>query len=147
MKLKFYKCRLCGQVIAKVVDTDVPIICCGEEMEVIIPKEDEGGLTEKHVPFVKQDGRKITVTIGKKLHPSTMDHFIEWIAIQTNKGNQRKCLKPGDTPEVNFFLGEDELLEAVYSYCNIHSLWKLKITPKNAEKCNLCGCTIYTNKD
>ena len=29
-------------------------------------------------------------------------HRIEWIAIETENGNQRKELKPGDKPEATF---------------------------------------------
>ena len=39
-------------------------------------------------------------------------------------GNQRKALNPGDKPEVCFALCEGDEVEAVYAYCNLHSLWK-----------------------
>ena len=39
-------------------------------------------------------------------------------------GNQRKVLNPGDKPEVCFALCEGDQVEAVYAYCNLHSLWK-----------------------
>ncbi len=32
MEQKFYICRHCGNIIAKVKDTGVPVICCGEPM-------------------------------------------------------------------------------------------------------------------
>ena len=52
------------------------------------------------------------------------EHYIEWIAIQTKSGNQRKALKPGDAPKACFALLEDDEVEAVYAYCNLHSLFK-----------------------
>jgi superoxide reductase len=51
-------------------------------------------------------------------------HFIEWVLVQTDKGFQKKDLKAGDAPEVCFALCEDEKVEAVYAYCNLHGLWK-----------------------
>ena len=32
MEQKFYICKHCGNIIAKVKDTGVPVICCGEPM-------------------------------------------------------------------------------------------------------------------
>ena len=51
-------------------------------------------------------------------------HYIEWISLQTSAGNQRKILKPGDPPKACFALCEGEKVEAVFAYCNLHSLWK-----------------------
>ena len=39
MEMKFYKCAHCGQIIAKVKDKNVPVICCGEPMQEMIPKK------------------------------------------------------------------------------------------------------------
>ncbi|MEE1073554.1 MAG: desulfoferrodoxin family protein, partial [Cellulosilyticum sp.] len=38
---------------------------------------------------------------------------------------QRKVLSPGQVPKVTFALCEDEKLEAVYEYCNLHGLWSV----------------------
>ena len=32
MEMKFYKCKICGKVIAMLKDTGVDTICCGSEM-------------------------------------------------------------------------------------------------------------------
>ena len=49
MATKFYKCRRCGNVIEKVVDSKVPVVCCGEKMEELVPNTvDASG--EKHLP-------------------------------------------------------------------------------------------------
>ena len=66
----------------------------------------------------------VYVTVGSVEHPMTDAHLIEWIALQTNAGNQRKVLRPGDKPQACFALCEGEVVEAVYAYCNLHSLWK-----------------------
>ena len=57
-------------------------------------------------------------------HPMIPEHYIEWIALETTGGNQRKTLSPSDEPKACFALCEDEEVKAVYAYCNLHSLWK-----------------------
>ena len=37
MATKFYKCNKCGNVAIKVVDSGVPMVCCGEKMELLEP--------------------------------------------------------------------------------------------------------------
>ena len=49
MEQKFYICKHCGNIIAKVKDTGVPVICCGEPMSEIIPGTTDAAV-EKHVP-------------------------------------------------------------------------------------------------
>jgi superoxide reductase len=51
-------------------------------------------------------------------------HYIEWIALETAKGAQRKVLNPGDKPCAEFTLTDDDSVVAVYAYCNLHGLWK-----------------------
>lgn len=139
MKMKFLKCKVCGQVIAMVNETGAPIICCGEAMTEIEPKTLAQEFKEKHVPTYVIGKNKITVTIGSIPHPMTEDHYIEWIALVTNKGNQRKKLKPGDAPTTSFCLDDDEIVEDIYAYCNIHSLWTLTVREDdffNKRKCN-----------
>jgi superoxide reductase len=54
----------------------------------------------------------------------TEEHYIEWVSLQTKFGNQRKPLAPGAKPVVCFSVCEGDEVEAVYAYCNLHSLWK-----------------------
>ena len=35
--MKFYKCNTCGNVITKLVDSGVPVVCCGEKMQELVP--------------------------------------------------------------------------------------------------------------
>ena len=58
MTTKFYRCRHCGNVIIKFVDSGVPVVCCGEQMEELIPNTVDAS-NEKHVPVVKmaENGR------------------------------------------------------------------------------------------
>ena len=52
------------------------------------------------------------------------EHYIEWVSLQTKQGSQMKQLQPNEKPEVFFALSEGDAVEAVYAYCNLHSLWK-----------------------
>ena len=104
MEQKFYICKHCGNIIAKVKDTGVPVICCGE------PMSEENGI--------------VHVKVGSVEHPLLPEHYIEWVSLHTKQGNQRKELHPGEKPEVCFALCEGDEVEAVYAYCNLHSLWK-----------------------
>ena len=42
--IKFYRCRHCGNVIVKVVDSGVPVVCCGEVMEELKPNTTDGAV-------------------------------------------------------------------------------------------------------
>ena len=123
MEMKFYRCKHCGQIIAIVKKTGAKVVCCGEEMEEIIPGSVDASL-EKHVPVYEVKGNEVIVKIGSVDHPMIPEHYIEWVAIQTNNGNQRKTLKPNEAPVVKFALGEGDKVEAVYAYCNLHGLWR-----------------------
>ncbi len=124
MNQKFYICAHCGQIVAIVKETGVPLICCGDVMQEIVPSSTDAAV-EKHVPVYSVENGIVNVKVGSVTHPMTPEHYIEWISIQTNKGNQRKVLKPTDAPEANFALLDGEEVEAVYAFCNLHSLWKV----------------------
>ena len=121
--MKFYICKTCGNLIAMVKESGAPITCCGQKMSEIVPGTTDAAV-EKHVPVVAVEGSKVKVTVGSVAHPMLPEHYIEWIALETTGGNQRKTLQPGDAPEAYFALCEGEEVIAAYAYCNLHSLWK-----------------------
>ena len=121
--IRFFKCGTCGNIITKLKDSSVGVVCCGERMTELIPNTTDGAM-EKHVPVVENMGCHIKVTVGSEPHPMTDSHYIQWIVIKTSKGMQVKYLKPTDPPVANFVLADDEKFEAVYEYCNLHGLWK-----------------------
>ncbi len=123
MEMKFYRCEHCGNIIAKVHDSGVDVICCGDTMKELVPGTSDGAF-EKHVPVYEIKDNMVHVKVGSVEHPMAEEHYIQWIAIETNLGNQRKCLNPGDKPEACFALCEGEKITAVYEYCNLHGLWK-----------------------
>ena len=125
MKTKFYICRRCGNLVGMVHDSGVPMICCGEKMEALVPNTVEAS-GEKHLPVAVMDGNVLRVHVGSVDHPMLPEHFIEWVYVQTDQGGQRKALKPCDAPEASFCLGDDKAA-AVYAYCNLHGLWMTEL--------------------
>ena len=123
MEQKFFECKVCGNIVAAVKESGAPLMCCGQKMERIEAGTVEAS-KEKHIPVIEREANVVEVEVGSVEHPMIDVHYIEWISLQTNKGNQRKILKPTDKPEVCFSICDDEEVEAVYAYCNLHSLWK-----------------------
>ncbi|MCI5621179.1 MAG: desulfoferrodoxin [Lachnospiraceae bacterium] len=121
--MRFFVCEHCGNQIEMIKDNGVPVMCCGQKMTELIPGTSDGA-AEKHVPVFTVDGNKVLVSIGSVEHPMVEAHFIEWIAVETVKGTQRKYLKPEEKPVAEFELTADDSVVAVYAYCNLHGLWK-----------------------
>ncbi|MGM9658911.1 MAG: desulfoferrodoxin family protein [Eubacteriales bacterium] len=123
MDIKFYVCPTCGNIVAKVTDSGVPVFCCGKKMEELVPNTVEAS-AEKHIPVIKREGNKVTVTVGSVAHPMAAEHHIAWIALRTKTGNQRKELAVGSAPEACFSVCEGDEITDAYAYCNLHGLWK-----------------------
>lgn len=123
MEQKFFICENCGNIIAKVKDSGVPVVCCGQKMTELIPGTTDAS-QEKHVPVYKVEDNKVMVEIGSVAHPMLPEHHIEWVSLQTKMGNQRKVLEVGQEPKVCFSICEGDEVEAVFEYCNLHGLWK-----------------------
>lgn len=120
--MNFYRCNHCGTIVEEINTVAVPA-CCGEQMTLLVPGTSDGAV-EKHVPVCTVNGNKVEVTVGSVIHPMLDAHYIEWIAIETTKGSQRKILKPGEEPKAEFLLADGEKFVAAYAYCNLHGLWK-----------------------
>ena len=121
MATKFFKCRHCGNVITKVVDAGVPVVCCGEKMEELIPNTvDASG--EKHLPVMTRiNDCSIKIEVGSVAHPMLPEHHIVFIYVETEDGGIRVDLK--DKPEAVVCTCTSKPI-AVYEYCNLHGLWK-----------------------
>jgi len=122
---KFFICRHCGNIIGLINASGVPVMCCGEPMEQLVPNTVDAS-EEKHLPVVTAESDKVKVAIGFAVHPMTDEHSIQWVYLQGQNGGQRKILNPGDAPEVCFALCGDKPV-AVYAYCNLHGLWKTEL--------------------
>ncbi len=124
--MKFYVCNHCGNLIVKIVDKGVPVVCCGEKMTELIPNTTDAA-TEKHVPVVTVAGNQVTVAVGSVEHPMLPEHFITNIILETDKGYHLAALHPAEKPQAVFLLPEGEAPVAAYEYCNLHGLWKAEI--------------------
>ena len=118
---KFYKCSVCGNIIGKIHDSGVPVVCCGKPMDHLEANTVEASF-EKHIPDVKVEDGIVKVQVGSVAHPMLDVHYIEWVILETATGFQKKDLKPGEAPEADFAVTEPVL--AAYEYCNLHGLWK-----------------------
>lgn len=116
-RLRFYKDP--NGKVWPLLDTEKT---ASDALSEVTPNTSDGA-TEKHVPVATVMGEKVHVEIGSILHPMIDVHFIEWIAVETDKGFHIKFLKPGQQPIADFALVNERAL-TVYEYCNIHGLWK-----------------------
>lgn len=101
--------------------------------ELIANTTDAAG--EKHVPVIDISGDVVKVSVGSVEHPSIPAHYIEFIAIQTNKGFQMKWGKPNHKPTATFKISEEEEETplSAFEYCNLHGLW-MNIVSSTSEK-------------
>ena len=123
--VKFFVCEHCGNVVEKVEDHGVPVMCCGKKMAELVPGVVEAS-HEKHIPVAKVEGNLVKVSVGSVEHPMAEEHSILWVYLETDKGGQRKNLEVGKEPVVSFALDNEKPI-AVYAYCNLHGLWKKEI--------------------
>jgi len=122
---KFFICKHCGNIIGMVDDRGAPVVCCGEPMTELAPNTVEAA-REKHLPAVTVSGNTITVQVGSVPHPMTEEHHIAFVYVESERGGQRKALKPGEEPRCAFCFADDKPV-AVYAYCNLHGLWKTEL--------------------
>lgn len=128
MEAKFYKCPVCGNVMAVMVDSGVVPVCCGKPMKQLNPMEHDGAL-EKHVPALcRNEKGALVIKVGSVPHPMTPEHHIAFIAIET--ANTLKVIHLDVTkPAEAVYCDCCEDVVAVYEYCNLHGLWKITDIP------------------
>ena len=125
-KQKFFRCKRCGNMVGIIDNKGVPLVCCGEQMTELTPNTVEAS-TEKHLPALTMSGDKLSVQIGSVAHPMEEAHYITFVYVETESGGQRKALKVGAEPKVEFCFVNDKPI-AVYAYCNLHGLWKTNVS-------------------
>jgi len=126
-----YKCAKCGNVVELLHKGGGQLSCCGAPMDLLEANTVDASF-EKHIPVVEVSDEGVTVTVGSVLHPSTPEHYIEWIEIIHGDGkSSRHFLNPGDVPQVVCKCGKancdcgcrDKDIKA-RCYCNLHGLWE-----------------------
>ena len=120
---EFYRCNSCGNIVGMIKKGGGQLTCCNKPMELLQANSTDAA-TEKHVPIIERKEGKVLVKVGSVAHPMTPEHYIEWIAITNGTKTERISLTPTDKPEAIFNdIGNAE----VYSYCNLHGLWKATV--------------------
>lgn len=119
-----WKCEICGNIVEVLHTGAGQLVCCGQPMKLMEAKRTEEGGYEKHLPVIEAGEGVVTVMVGSVPHPMMDAHWIEWIALDTDKGVLRKYLKPGEKPEA-VFKTADKVLQA-REYCNLHGHWATK---------------------
>ena len=118
-----YKCGVCGNMVEVIHAAGGELVCCGQPMKRMVAGTSDGA-AEKHVPVIEKQEGGYLVKVGSVEHPSTPEHYIEWIELICQKCGkvQRKHLKPGDKPQAFFVCQSDEVIAR--EYCNLHGLWQ-----------------------
>jgi superoxide reductase len=122
-RFQIYKCEICGNIVEVLHAGAGELVCCDQPMKLMEAKTEDVG-KEKHVPVIEKTDKGIKVKIGSVPHPMEAKHYIEWVAVSTERGIFRKFLKPSEKPEAEFEIKEDILVAR--EYCNIHGLWTTK---------------------
>ncbi len=121
---QIYKCNVCGNVVEVLEAGGGTLVCCGQDMDLLEEKTAAKEGKEKHVPVIKKDGNKITVTVGSIPHPMEEKHFIEMIELYDGDHLIASArLSPGEKP-VAEFAPEKISDPRARALCNIHGLWK-----------------------
>ncbi len=118
---QIYKCHICGNIIEVLHTSSGELVCCGAPME-LIEEQSTGEYAAKHAPVLEETKDGTKVKVGAVEHPMQEDHYIEWIEIETEKGNCRKFLTPTNKPESIFQASKSEIKSA-RMYCSVHGLW------------------------
>ena len=121
--MKYYICEHCGNIIEYIKEVGVPVMCCGEKMQEIIPNTVDAA-QEKHLPVIEVKDLLATVSVGSVTHPMQEDHYIKWIVLETTEGFKVKYLNYTDAPVAMFSLIDGEEVIAAYEFCNKHGVWK-----------------------
>ena len=119
--MKVLKCNSCGARVIVDKDCNCPcgFVCCDEKMVEVVPNSVDAAF-EKHVPVYEVSDDKLIVSVN---HVMEEEHYIEWIAFESEEGLDIRYLSPGDTPKVVFEIGKGTL----YAFCNKHGLWEKEI--------------------
>jgi superoxide reductase len=115
------KCEMCGNIVEVLHEGAGELVCCGQPMKYF-QENTVDAAKEKHIPVVEKIDRGLKVKVGSVTHPSTREHYIEWIEVIADGKAYRQFLNPGDAPEATFKIDAKRFI--VREYCNLHGLWK-----------------------
>ena len=126
-KLEIYKCNICGNITEVLVPESGTLVCCGEDMELLKPlnQESEKTIAEKHTPEIEHTDNGTIIRMSN--HPMEEKNYIVFLRAEDSENNNvyTKFFYPNDKVEM--------VLDGVYnikkavSYCNVHGLYKGEI--------------------
>jgi superoxide reductase len=121
-KKKVYFCENCGNIVESLWNGKPDILCCGRKMEELTENTKDAAV-EKHVPAIKRDGDKVTVTVGEVEHPMVAEHYILFVEVIAGNDVYRHDFVEGDNkPVAEFTVPADQKIK-VRAFCNLHGLW------------------------
>ena len=115
MRLKFYVCPVCGNVIHSLGDAVVS--CCGITLPPLEAEEED----EEHPFTVEQVEDEQFLTVD---HPMTKQHFISFAAFVTTDRLQLVKFYPEGNAQTRMQLRGRGYL---YYYCNLHGLFRRRV--------------------
>ena len=118
--IKFYRCPICGNIIWLVGGDIKSISCCGKNMELMEANTVDASV-EKHKPTYSVENDKLVVRVN---HVMESEHYIEWICLITDNKEEYVYFNHSDEPVAIF---DNVNTGTIYSYCNLHGLWKTDI--------------------
>ncbi|WBW95530.1 desulfoferrodoxin [Oceanirhabdus sp. W0125-5] len=121
--LEIYRCNRCGNIVEVIKGNGAPMVCCGENMELLEAKTADTSV-EKHVPYIEEieDGYKVRIGENQN-HPMMEKHYIQWVELIVGSRVYRKEFTYNGTPEVTFKVEKADKVVA-REYCNLHGLWE-----------------------
>ena len=90
MEQKFFICEHCGNIVAMVKPSGVPIVCCGKIMKELIPGTTDASV-EKHVPVYTVNDNRVEVVVGDVIHPWRKNTILNGFPCRPNKGIRENC--------------------------------------------------------
>ncbi len=123
-ELKIKRCEKCGALVRVLEDCkcdNCGIKCCGEQMKELIPNSVDAAV-EKHIPVYEVKDGKLVVKVN---HVMEDKHYIEWISIVYKNKEKITYFKPGEEAVATICKYEPGIV--IYSYCNIHGLWRAEV--------------------
>ena len=123
MRVKFFKCAHCGNVVAKLVDAKTPVICCGEAMHELLPV----ALTDEnriYLPVVELKDGVLHIRGCGNPHCQPAEHGQLFFWVATECGGY--YVDPCGRHEFAVACGDDRPV-AVYKYCSRHGLFKVDL--------------------
>ena len=81
--MKFYQCSHCKNIITYVDNKGVPVMCCGEKMQELVPGTVDAAL-EKHVPVVEKEAGVLLVNPGSLAYPRQRGRRPSYAVMETD---------------------------------------------------------------